>query len=107
MVADIGGDFNVTSGQFVCRYSGVYVFTVDMLKAYSAPSASCHIRTNGFNRVVTYSNPSINSGRGFYASSASAAVHLYRGDTADVGGYSDAATLHYDTAFSGFLLTVD
>ena len=109
-ITNTGGHYDTSTGQFICQYPGIYVFTLHIMKdANGDDFAYCFIRMNGSNQVRAFSNPSSNSDWGFYESSNTVALHLVSGDVVDTGSCSSYDTILADTrtSFSGFLLKAD
>ena len=46
-VSNIGGDYNINTGQFICQHPGIYVFTLHLYKTSGVDLADCYIRQNG------------------------------------------------------------
>ena len=110
VVTNIGGDYNTSTGKFTCQYSGIYAFTLHILKFAGTDLVQCSIRKNQSTVVITHSNPQGPSEAGYLSSTNSAVVHLARGDEVDVGGCTAFNTIYYKntfTSFSGFLLKAD
>ena len=96
-IENIGGHFNHSTGQFVCEYDGIYVFSLYIYRRNSS-SADCRIRKNSKGMVRGYRYGTTTE------SSTSVVVHLERGDVIDIGACSGSSTLNFHTVFTGFLL---
>ena len=107
VLTNIGNHYNATSGEFTCKYNGIYVFILSLCKDGLSDFAYCNIRLNGMDVMEAYSNPSHEGDYGFYSSGTSLLIHLRIGDTIDLGHCTDAQTLNYRTVFTGFLLKAD
>ena len=109
VITNIPGHYNTSTGIFTCEYPGIYVFALHILKNTGSDTAYCHIRKNGSNVVIVYTNPDTNSGQ--YGSSNSIVIHLLLGDTVDLDNCSanidNINTSYTFTTFSGFLLKAD
>ena len=102
-ISNIGGDYNINTGQFVCQHPGIYVFTLHVYKEYGVHYAQCYIRKNGSDRVLAFSNP--NNDNGYYESSNTVILDLTHGDIVQLGGCTSGNdTMYYWTSFSGYLL---
>ena len=107
-VSNIGGDYNINTGQFICQHPGIYVFTLHLYKEYNVNKAYCYIRKNGSGQVYVYINPDSNSDAGCYESSNTVILQLSHRDRVDLGGCTSGnTTMYYWTSFSGFLLKAD
>ena len=103
-VSNIGGDYNINIGQFICQHPGIFVFTLHVYKKYGVDYAWCFIRKNGSNKVHAYSDP--NNNNGYYESSNTAILELTHGDRIDLGRCTSGNdTMYYWTSFSGYLLS--
>ena len=102
---NIGNHYNTVTGQYICYYPGVYVFSLNLYKVSGASRVNCYIRKNGSGYAIA-DVPS-ESQSGYYESSASTIFHLNRGDTVDVGGCSNPDGIDNYTSFIGFLLKAD
>ena len=100
---NIGGHYSETTGRFTCQYAGIYIFSLNIYKAYSSTGASCRIRHNGNALALVY----ISETTGYYESSASMIVQLSIGDIVDIGQCSDISTIDSWTSLYGFLLYAD
>ena len=102
-IFNIGAHYNTSTGQFICEYPGIYVFTLHILQHIDAHYAACGIRKNSQSASTeAHTNP---DGRlGFFSSSTSVILHLVRGDYVDVYCRSGVASILQDyCSFSGFL----
>ena len=102
---NIGGYYNIATGQFTCQYPGIYVFSLNLYKKTGASRVYCYIRRNGSG--IARANVPAESKSGYYESSASTVLHLDRGDTVDVGGCNSVSDIDSYTSFIGFLLKAD
>ena len=109
VITNIGGHYDTSTGQFTCKYPGLYVFSLHILKSPNYDIAYCHIRKNGSNIIYVHSSRGSSSYRGYYGSSGSVVFYLDHGDTVDIGGCTDDSTFGSgkETTFSGFLLKAD
>ena len=110
VITNIGGQYSTTTGVFTCQYSGLYAFTLNIMKQRGHDTAYCKIRKNGSNIVVAWTEPDSNSDGGYYSATNSAVLHLVQGDTVDVGFCSPIASIYSTTitsSFSGFLIKAD
>ena len=107
---NIGGHYDTTTGVFTCQYSGLYAFTLNILKNSGHDYAYCKIRKNGSSVVSAWTDPDNNSDGGYYSATNSAVLHLVQGDTVDVGFCSPIASIYSTTitsSFSVFLIKAD
>ena len=105
-ITNIGGHYNTSTGIFTCKYPGIYVFALHIVKNFGSDSAYCDIRKNGSNVVKAYT---LSHSNGYYSTTNSVVMHLVHGDKVDLGGCSPIASLYglKYTTFSGFLPTAD
>ena len=93
-VSNIGGDYNINTGQFICQHPGIYVFTLHLYKKYDVNAAYCYIRKNGSDKVWAYSDPYKDNG--YYESSNTVILELTHGDRVDLGSCSSGNdTMYY------------
>ena len=107
---NIGGHYSTSTGVFTCQYSGLYAFTLTIIKEGGYNRAYCKIRKNGSNIVLAWTDLDSNSDGGFYSATNSMVLHLVHGDKVDVGRCSPIASIHsnWDTSsFSGFMIKAD
>ena len=102
---NIGGHYNIATGQFTCQYPGIYVFSLNLYKKSGASKTYCYIRRNGGG--VARADVPAESKFGYYESSGSTVLHLDRGDKVDVGGCNSVNDIDSYTSFIGFLLKAD
>ena len=110
VTTNIGGHYDTSKGRFACKFAGIYVFFVHVVKKHGQNQACLYIRKNGSNIVLANSDPDSSSDNGLYESSNSVVLHLTRGDRVDVGGCTSASTMYPSdqmTSFSSFLLYAD
>ena len=110
VVTNIGGHYHTSTGIFACQYSGLYVFTLNIIKTSEYNNAHCYIRKNGSGKVIAWTDPDSNSDGGVYSATNSVVLHLVQGDTVDVGGCSRIDNIHNaneTSSFSGFLIKTD
>ena len=102
-VSNIGGDYNINTGHFICQHPGIYVFTLHLYKEYGASYAKCYIRKNGSNNIRIRSDRA--NDNGYYESSNTVILELTYGDIVNLGGCTSGNdTMYYWTSFSGYLL---
>ena len=102
-VSNIGGDYNINTGQFICQHPGIYIFTLHLYKEYGVDYAYCSIRKNGSNMIHIQSSPAYDNS--YYEGSNTAILELTHGDRVDLGGCTSGNdTMYYWTSFSGYLL---
>ena len=102
-VSNIGGDYNIKTGQFICQYPGILVFTLHLYKKYGVDAAYCYIRKNGSDKVWAYSDPYKDNG--YYESSNTVILEMTHGDRVDLGSCTSGNdTMYYWTSFFGLLL---
>ena len=102
-VSNIGGDYNINTGEFISQHPGIYVFTLHVYKENGVDYAYCYIRKNGSNKIEIHSNPA--NDNGYYESSNTVKLELTHGDRADLGSCTSGNdTMYYWTSFSGYLL---
>lgn len=112
-IADISNDFDRLSGRFTCRYSGVYYFSLSLVKVKtpgkSYTSVTCAIFKNDVNTgAKAYTDPTDDdTDKGSYEGSAFVVLHLNKGDHVSLGDCSSASSLDASTSFSGFLINAD
>ena len=110
VVTNIGGHYHTSTGIFACQYSGLYVFTLNIIKTSEYNNAYCFIRKNGSDIFGAWTDPDIDSDGGVYSATNSVVLHLVQGDTVDVGGCSRIDNIHNaneTSSFSGFLIKTD
>ena len=112
VITNIGGHYNTTTGIFTCKYPGIYVFELHIIKSRGSNEAECAIRKNQNHVLVeAWTNPDRNSDDGNFGSTNSIVIHLIHGDTIDLGYCTSAASMYtggdWGTSFSGFLLRAD
>ena len=110
VVTNIGGQYSTSTGVFTCQYSGLYAFTLNILKNGGHDYASCVIRKNGSNIVIAWTDPDSNSDGGYYSATNSVVLHLVQGDTVNVGSCTPVASIvigSYYSSFSGILIKAD
>ena len=110
VLTNIGGHYNTTTGVFTCQYSGLYAFTLNIMKQRGRDYASCFIRKNGSDIFTAWIDPDSNSDGGWNSATNSVVLHLVHGDIVDVVGGSPIANIHTNTdtsSFSGFLIKAD
>ena len=110
VITNIGQHYSTETGQFTCEYPGIYVFSLNILKAGGATRANCEIRQNQVNVARAHSNPDVASNGGWYSSSASAVIRLEYGDIVNVvcsSGLSSLYELSFYNSFAGFLIKAD
>ena len=101
VISNIGGHYDTSTGQFTCRYPGVYAFSLHIYKGWYSDLAGCYIRKNKANVIQAYLDPNGNS---YLESSNTVILHLNHGDIVHLGGCNRASTMWEWTSFSGFLL---
>ena len=109
-ITNVGGHYSTSTGIFTCKYPGIYVFALHILResGNSLSYASCSIRKNRSQVAEAFSNPEGNSEIGWDSSSTSVVVHLARGDEVDVYCGSSFISINArHTSFSGFLNQAD
>ena len=103
---NIGGDYNETSGNFTCRYPGIYIFTLH-LHHNASDKAVCDIVRNGQNTVTAYSMPLMQRQViHLYEAGNSIVLHLNSGDVVTVRCEKDSGLLGY-SSFTGILIKAD
>ena len=110
VVTNIGGHYHTSTGVFTCQYTGLYAFTLNIIKVRGYDNAYCYIRKNGSYIFTAWNDPDSNSDGGAYSATNSVVLYLVQGDTMDVGGCTPIDNIHngYDTSsFSGFLIKAD
>ena len=107
LITDIGGHYDRATGKFTCQYPGIYVFSLNIVKADGEATAVCYIRKNDNNMASVAANPFISSG--WFGSSNTVVFHLLSGDVVHLESCTPAITMSsgYTTTFSGFLLQAD
>lgn len=82
-----GSDYNLTTGEFVCRIPGTYLFSATIENASFATDAYCQFYINSFAQYYIQSAPrEVNSA--FYTASASVVFRLNATDRVYMGGCS-------------------
>ena len=104
VVTNTGEHFKTSTGQYICEYPGIYVFTLHIYLQSCNNLAYCYIRKNSINTIRAYLDP---YGCSYDEASNSAVLHLSRGDKVDIGGCSSVGSMSGWTSFSGFLLKAD
>ena len=99
---NIGNDYDTTTGQFTCRYPGIYVFLVNLYIIDGSKSVKCQIQKNGHTYTYAHASNSV-----YNEGSASTILRLKRGDKVDVGDCVRADNIYEGTSFIGFLLQAD
>ena len=103
---NLGTDYSPTTGQFTCRYAGVYVFVLNLYRWKKDGSrVMCFIRING--RDIAYANAPAYSEYGWNGGSGSTVVHLDQGDAVDAGTCDGGDNVSGSMSFMGFLLQAD
>ena len=103
---NIGNDYDSTTGQFTCRYAGVYIFVVNLYRFNRDDNRlKCYIQKNG-TKVVDANAPA-SSEYEWSGGSGSTVVHLDQGDTVNVGSCLGDNNFSMFTSFMGFLLQAD
>ena len=104
---NIGNDYNITSGIFTCRHSGIYLFTLHLYKDYVATKAACDIVKNGNKTVTAYSWPLMQKQiQHLYESGNSIVLHLNSGDTVSLRCEKGLGLLGF-SSFTGVLIKAD
>jgi len=104
---NMGNDYNVTSGEFVCRVPGAYWFSVRLNKINRrANEVRCNMMVNGRARIRFYTP---NEDADHSSASATACFHLSIGDRVNIGqcGGDEHVFSGLETCFSGMLVTHD
>ena len=108
VITNIGGHYSNSTGEFICQYSGIYVFDIHIMMIPGRVLAFCRIIKNGGGVLSAFLSPDSKSNGGYYGTSNSVVIHLVRGD---IVGLGDCSSIHFDsdfdTTFSGFLLEAD
>ena len=104
VITNIGKHFKTSTGQYICEYPGIYVFTLHIYLISCVDLAHCYIRKNSINIIRAYVDPNV---CGYFEASNSAVLHLSRGEIVDIGGCSSVGSMWGWTSFSGFLLKAD
>ena len=99
-ITNIGGNYDTSTGQFICQYPGIYVFSLHLYKETDDHYAQCYIRKNGSNQLLVYSQRGKSGDSGYYESSNTFVIHLDRADSIDLGGCTG-----YDTIIGGIYTT--
>ena len=103
-VADVGGGYNKTTGEFVCPVAGLYHFYFSFMQK-STTSVNCFIQRNGFRltEATTWSDNIWSS------ASTSAYIQLTMGDIITVGDCDNWKYVGYngnEGVFTGSLIHV-
>ena len=101
--SNIGGHYNESTGQFVCKYPGVYVFSLNLYREDDGLSSHCDIRRNGEAMAFAYAPYT----EGYHEGSATIVLHLNYEDIVDVGRCRSVDYIAGWTNFHGFLLYPD
>ena len=106
IITNIGTEYSASTGKYTCKYPGIYVFTLNLVRSFFAPgTVSCSVRKNHQQKVVVYIHDSGDDG--YYSRSTSTVVHLIRGDMIDVDCPSGSLYIDSNSVLSGFLLKAD
>ena len=104
---NMGNDYNVTSGEFLCRIPGAYWFSVRLNKINKrANEVRCNMMVNGRAKIRFYTP---NEDADHSSASATAGYHLSRDDRVNIGqcGGGEHVFSGLETYFSGILVTPD
>ena len=107
VITNIGGDYDTSNGHFTCRYPGLYMFTLNIMKIYDGSVvAYCYIRQNGQTKIKTHV-ASVFVGN--FQGTNTVVLHLDKGDVIDRGNCNNYLNIHNDlmSSFSGVLLKAD
>ena len=104
---NVGGDYDVTTGKFVCRIPGFYRFFLHIEKQPNVAEAYCHINLN-HDQIVSVSALASFASIGYNMGASNTAVlHLDKGDVVRLDGCTKPQTFTNFTSFSGMILTPD
>ena len=98
--------FNASTGIFVCRHSGLYLFTVTVIREPGINEADCFISVNGSEKLRVFANDNKAPNMGFPSASGTLVVHLSTGDEVYLTRCSGTYMLSV-SSFSGILIQPD
>ena len=104
---NIGGNYNATSGQYTCPYSGIYIFFLSLYKSSKVNNAYCRIKRNTSVIGYAYAYGGSHNAGGTDEGSTTLIVRLAAGDVVYIGDCTGANTINEYSRFSGSLLKAD
>ncbi|XP_060607286.1 heavy metal-binding protein HIP-like [Ruditapes philippinarum] len=108
VIINEGNGFDTSTGKFTCPVSGLYYFSLHIVKRYSSSVgyAGCYIYLNGSNKVEAHTDPQSGADYGSYGVSTSVYLKLKVGDVVMLGGCSSGISDRVEsrTSFSGHLV---
>jgi len=101
--ANLGNDYNSSSGVFTCRIPGLYWFSASITKNYSenVGQTYCYIIINGSQNLMMWHNER-DVVHTTFSMTASGGFHLNRGDRVQVGDCFNPGFLHSGSMYSYF-----
>jgi hypothetical protein len=107
VITNEGNGFDTSTGKFTCPVSGLYYFSLHIVKkrSSSVDYAGCHIYLNGSSKVRAHTNPQSGADYGSYGASTSVYLKLKVGDVVMLDSCSRPITdcVESRTSFSGHL----
>ncbi|XP_060559292.1 complement C1q-like protein 4 [Ruditapes philippinarum] len=110
VITNEGNAFDTSTGKFTCPVSGLYYFSLHIVKRRSSSVgyAGCYIHLNGSSKVLAHTNPQDGSNgadNGSYKASTSAYLELKVGDVVMLDSCSIGISNRVEswTSFSGHL----
>lgn len=110
VITNKGENFDTGTGKFTCSKSGLYYFSLHIIKrrASNVDSAGCYLKKNGLDIVRAYIDPqdgTSGADTGSYGVSNSVYIDLHAGDVITVGncGGQVGESMEAWSTFSGFL----
>ncbi|XP_060607289.1 uncharacterized protein LOC132759516 isoform X2 [Ruditapes philippinarum] len=107
VITNEGNGFDTSTGKFTCPVSGLYYFSLHIIKkrSSSVDYAGCSIKLNGSSKVTAYTNPQSGADYGNYGVSTSVYLKLKVGDVVMLDSCSSGISTRVEsqTSFSGHL----
>ncbi|XP_060588235.1 heavy metal-binding protein HIP-like [Ruditapes philippinarum] len=107
VITNEGNAFDTSTGKFTCPVSGLYYFSLHIIKkrSSSVDYAGCYIILNGSSKVQAHTDPQSGADYGSYGVSTSVYLKLKVGDVVMLDGCSRPIADRVDprTSFSGHL----
>lgn len=102
-----GNSYSLTTGKFVCRVPGLYLFSATIIKFMgSSNEASCYIDIN--NSMILRVLANSNNDHDPYPSGTNMLVkHLVIGDVVSLAGCDGVSHMYPSSSFSGVLVSPD